>query len=877
MIVGHSLKRLIVTGEPRPEVKWSKDGELVQQGDRVKVHDDAVSSISELNISDAKVEDSGMYCAEAVNVLGTVQTTAVVRVMENVRSEEHLETLVVASTTKTVEELYQEDTEEVSVREDTVVVTEKKERTETEETLETREEMHEIVAETVEVVTDGAPLRQQTSVTEVEKLDKAEEVERTEVISTRRSVTDYAEVAKNQQEDAAVKPKEISAPEDNVQSPVFAVRPQSLELAGQETIVTISGDETLEIAETSSATETKTISRDVVEEKSEERIKLEHEVREVAVSDSLVEDDNKEKNESQGRQDIRETSQTLEQVSDVESQVILEAKDSTLITAVEETEVTKEEKVVESSKKELEGPLPVFKIKPVSTTVHEGEVLLLACVVAEQPQVEITWSKDGKKLETTGRDARIRTIDDKLGGAYLLEIAETTTEDIGEYTLSAESEGGVVSCTVSVSVIAKLEPEVPLSTVTEQTSLTAALSQARESNVDAEGTLALQEKEPLQSVVSKTDVEEIGRQEESVVVTRIPAATADHTVVGLGEPLEDHEVSAVEEKLIESSEEVRKAESETSSSAETVSETSEAAGVRTLISKETIIKKTKKSKDKQEKASSEILEENETVEEVEEKTSEEVTVEDMSQKEVAEEMVVERSKVDDKTVTENVTIVEDAAMKNVVAAEVEEIDVEYSEEEFEGPLPVIEVKPVPTAVIASETVRLVCKVAEEPAAQIHWSKNGQRLEATSENRKINMVVDVETGMHYLEIVEASLEDIGEYTLTAESEGGIVSCTVSVDVVSELEVSSTLKQTSQAVSVPENVQQFKPLEQTATDSEVAESTEPLGTVETGEVVVDKISELPRASEAAPVFVSVPQPVHVDEGSAVHLQCRVEGQI
>ena len=128
-------------------------------------------------------------------------------------------------------------------------------------------------------------------------------------------------------------------------------------------------------------------------------------------------------------------------------------------------------------------------------------------------------------------------------------------------------------------------------------------------------------------------------------------------------------------------------------------------------------------------------------------------------------------------------------------------------------------------------------------------------------------------MHFLEIAEASLDDVGEYTLTAESAGGTVRCTVAVDVVSELEVSSALKKTSHPFAVAESVEQVTPLEQV--DSEAPKSSKPTGTAETGEVVVTDGTELPRAAEAAPVFISTPQPANVEEGSPVHLQCQVEG--
>lgn len=893
------MQRLIVTGKPRPEVKWSKDGESLQQSDRIELRDNAVFNSSELSISDARVEDSGMYSAEAVNVHGSVKTTAVVEVTESVQktSEKHRETTVVENTTETVEKLHREDTKKVSVKEDTVrvAVTEKKKEKE----MEAREETTENVAERVEIVTDSSLIQKQRRAAETEKFDKAEEVVTSEAASTQFSAMDYAETKESEvtseilPEDAAVIPEEISTPEGKVQGL------ESPDIEIQETV-----PHTTETAETSVATETKIITRDVTEKKSEDGIKSEHEVQEVAASDSLVEDD-KEKGKPEGHQDVSQTSQSVEdKVFNVESRVNFEAKESTTTTSVKQTEVAKEEeKVVEiSSEKKSVGALPILVIKPVPTTVDEGEALTLMCVIAQQPHVEITWSKDGRELDTTGRAARIRTIEDKMAGTYLLEVAEMTSEDVGEYTFSAESEAGVISCPVSVSVIAKLGQEVPqLSTV--------------------------QETEPLESVDSEPGLEESGRQEDKKVLAEILVVATDQKVAK--EPSTDQEISAAEEKLTESSEEgteVNKDGTETSTSAETATETSTAAGVRTVISKETITKKKKKSKDKQGKTSSDILEVTENVEEVEKKISTEAKKDNLEKKAAEEMNVVEESKEDKKI-----------AAVEVAAAEVEVIEGEYSKEEFEGPLPVIEVKPVPTSVNATETVRLACKVAKEPTARIHWSKNGQRLEASSENGgKINIGVDAQTGMHFLEIVEASQEDIGEYTLTAESEGGIVSCTVSVDVVvSDSEVSSALKQISQrkfsekvseddklqkeetkaviegskvsekAATAAENtamenvaaaseavdvgrelqvssqsddLQQLAPLQQTAVDSEVTEtSTESLGKVKTGEVVATESSErhLPRAREAAPAFVSVLHPVFVEEGSAVRLQCRVEG--
>jgi len=228
-------------------------------------------------------------------------------------------------------------------------------------------------------------------------------------------------------------------------------------------------------------------------------------------------------------------------------------------------------------------------------------------------------------------------------------------------------------------------------------------------------------------------------------------------------------------------------------------------------------------------------------------------------------------------VTQSVEEVEEKQSEEMTTGDVSEMKEEIVvKEEFEGPLPLIEVKPVPSTVITGDAVRLVCKVAEEPASEIFWSKNGRRLEVAPNNNRVNMGVDAKTGMHFLEIVEASLEDIGEYTITAENDGGVVACTVSVDVVSKVDESSIPKETDVPhVVVTEVGEQFRSLEQVAADTELCESTEPLGKVETGEMVIVEGSELQRATEAAPVFVLMPRAVCVDEGSAVRLQCQVEG--
>jgi len=523
------------------------------------------------------------------------------------------------------------------------------------------------------------------------------------------------------------------------------------------------------------------------------------------------------------------------------------------------------------SEKELERSLPVLKVKPLSTTIQEGEVLRLACEVAKEPQAEISWSKDGKKLDITDANARMHMVEDNVGGKYLLEIAETTTDDIGEYTLSVESEGGIVNCSVSVSIIAKVQSGVQSS---EEISLQ---TKARVVD-DDDGTSHPQETKALQLDVSERDTEE---KDQQLRVVEIPPVAAEQEIEEVTSM--DHETITAREELAESSQiaefaEVVKStsESEVTSSAGTVAKTSEDAGIKTVTIKETVTKKRKKSKEKQKKTDSECLDVIQSVEEAEERPSEEMTIKDTAERQAAEEISV-WERIVDKTVS--ITAVDDAIVKHVAeevaAAELEEIEVEYSEEEFEGPLPVMELKPLPATVNIGETVRLAWKVAEESAAETFWSKNGKKVEP--DGKKIYTGVDIKTGTNFLDIVESSTEDIGEYRLTVENEGGIVTCTVSVHVVDKLEILSAPEETGlPSLALPQELQQHKAHEQAALHIELPASTEPPGNADTVEVAEVEGTELvPRAKEAVPVFVSVPQPVCVEEGSSILLQCRMEG--
>ena len=76
--------------------------------------------------------------------------------------------------------------------------------------------------------------------------------------------------------------------------------------------------------------------------------------------------------------------------------------------------------------------------------------------------VQVTWSKDGKKIKAKKKDKRVRADYDAETGTQFLEVCQTRhTMTPGEYTLSAENDGGIVACTVSVHVTSRVEKKPP--------------------------------------------------------------------------------------------------------------------------------------------------------------------------------------------------------------------------------------------------------------------------------------------------------------------------------------------------------------------------------------------------------------------------------
>ena len=881
---GHRLKGLIVTGEPIPEVKWSKDGERVQQGDRVQLVDNAAASTSELNIFQARVEDSGVYSAEASNMHGTVQTTAVVKVAESVQemSKQQRETVLSEKTAKTVEELRQEEVQEISVKEEKVVVIEKKEKAQ-----EVQEDIRESGKEvTTEIVEKESQKPEQTpkveeSVVEAEKpaavkkelVLKGARVEKEQFEKVVQEVSEEVKVEEKvtktvtEPETLAPVKKQLVLEGVKVEEKQFekVVQEVSEEVKVEEKVETkrlASGFGAATVTELTSDSVTlnweepkdtggvKIIHYLIVMRESDKakykriaevdgnthsytvtKIKEDHEYyfrvyaqNEVGISTEFAEVATSIKI-PKGKKDKKErapepTPEAVEET--VETQTVTETHEKT-----EETAETAEEEgkqIIQEEIREEKHEIIQEEIIEVSTVKKELEAV--APIVEEKESVAEEESKEGpvKEVAESVRPAELEkpaAVGETIKAEVVLPQENTKDEAEAELTLKQEP---------------KEQPKVDEATAMQKMDVRIQ-SEAESSKEHVEIT-----KQEDVAVVR----EEITNSQEKV---QSPVSEVKSQSLEIKAEASDSLVAEVADKV------------ELKSAADTV-----------VVSKETVTRKKKKSKGKRENTASTIVEETRIVQEIDEKISEEITVDDRSQKEAEEEKI----DMDDKTVTLDIADAEDAATKNVAektaTAEVEEIDVEYSEEEFEGPLPLIEVKPVPTTVNVDETVRLVCKVAEEPPAEISWSKNGRKLDVNSDSKKVITGVDVNTGMHFMEIAEASLEDIGEYTLTAENEGGTVACTVSVDVVSK-----TAKETLQSVTVSQNVEQtFRSLEQVAVDTEAYEDTKPLGKVETGEMVAVEAAELPKASESGPVFVSTLQPVCVDEGSAVRLECRVEGQ-
>ena len=74
---------------------------------------------------------------------------------------------------------------------------------------------------------------------------------------------------------------------------------------------------------------------------------------------------------------------------------------------------------------------------------------------AAEPEAEVTWSKDGKKLKKKKKDDRFSMKYDTASAQHVLEIKDATAEDHGKYDVTATNANGSVTHTINVNVTAE--------------------------------------------------------------------------------------------------------------------------------------------------------------------------------------------------------------------------------------------------------------------------------------------------------------------------------------------------------------------------------------------------------------------------------------
>ncbi|XP_066544500.1 obscurin-like protein 1a isoform X2 [Amia ocellicauda] len=96
----------------------------------------------------------------------------------------------------------------------------------------------------------------------------------------------------------------------------------------------------------------------------------------------------------------------------------------------------------EAQERELrEENKPRFLIKPLSTRVGRGDDAVFSCKLWGKPRPEVTWEKDGKKLNDIFESTHF-TVGYQDGGWFQLKIFKTRAPDGGVYTCRARNEYG---------------------------------------------------------------------------------------------------------------------------------------------------------------------------------------------------------------------------------------------------------------------------------------------------------------------------------------------------------------------------------------------------------------------------------------------------
>jgi len=545
------------------------------------------------------------------------------------------------------------------------------------------------------------------------------------------------------------------------------------------------------------------------------------------------------------------------------------------------TESTAEERFVEYSEEEVRGLLPVFLMKPEPTTVESGSTLRIACKLAENPPAMISWSKNGKKLEKD--DERLKFVNDESTGYRCLEIAEASSDDVGEYSITAESEGGIAKYTVSVgvtltptirsdsivqtktreekatniaNVCRSVEPTAAEGELVEPKSSTVTASDNRphlentsidlQESVDSKtqnndtvvtsGSFGLEKKinndeevseceseneeeeeeESDEEEEAESDEEEEDESDEEVNTSKAVKKPKKKIELPKASVTESNTSTKIHTKTeLSVSEECRLQEQRTKSEQETISQVSKEVLVTRTVTESTPVnesdeedtvpaEKARKTKKRSvnlppvsvsESSTSSVrkqTEEDITEESLKEELQTSVKESRMERREEKKTKKVERTRHDEASAdsvtvsTDSVTSVETAG-QNIKNASFEQIEVEYSEEEVHGLLPIFLEKPSPVTVKSGEPLKIECKLAEHPQTIVTWSRNGEKLGIDDERLKV--VQDAKRGTNFLEIAECSLQDTGEYTVTAESDGGIAKCSVFVTVADTLPVVS----------------------------------------------------------------------------------------